>query len=1300
MEIISLRGELDQEEILEENFEILPPTHPSFIHIDETTVLTPGVFNTIENAITRELVITGIELRWDGTDATLSALRRTRDVSKILVIADSVLISEALEWKGADVEIRARDLTFRRSGKISTVPESYATRAMRENRDEFGRPIDENGTLSAMDGRAGQKGGNITLSVGSLDLGDTGVRFDTSGAPGENGETGGLQDFPQITNGPLVKDVKSFALSDLNAAVKNTQNHHADLGKLSVWQTAHGDGEAGFKACWGKVPTGYTVTDMRLSFQYQQFLARHQSVVRKGDNDQFKSANPDIKDVTWSVVDSNSKIFAEMKKFDYPSRPANGENAFPSGVTGKGGDAGSVAVPSDMAPLLTGRFIGVGGASEASEPVEGGAAGTPKNYAMIALVAIQNTISQNGPVGVKANVLVMTGDTRPGKSAEGRAHGPGLDFHEPSEIGQSQWLDPRLLVAVSSYARRAYAAGKRDRAWKLLEPYWVQMQKDATVLRGPEVLAHRMSVENLVQNYRQNLDIYGNPPGWVPRFSVESLLDTYLADRNFSLRFIGMMNQAVSLMNSQEHAQAMLGAMADQTEQTIDQTRNDLFRSYEAYHAASQAIAEVDKTLKAAKITMNNLNIRADSLALTKAKEQSVVNAIFDVSAAVLDAIPVYQPGFSALATITRGVGEFTDDALYGDGDTNGWDVLEKIGGSVATALEDNADGFKDLFDDKLEKKYADKLNPEKDTLKREIDRLKVSIDEQKQVYDGKITDAYRASMSDDELRRMSENDAELLKELLSKANDRDALKKRLSKIDDRLDAAGDDPSMQFLVMTKEKLEATLSDAEDRIAAIEKERQKDYNANKGRLTSAKSHRDKYRGKLEKIEGLTPKLEKMEAEEKIKERKETFANIVDGAARMAKGAAQVGAAISKVSHPPKADSEQVQKLRKSIMNSELKEEFEAAETIVNAAREKMALAVTGLNQCNQSVTLLTAGFTNAIQTSVEISRNRMSLARTLDPDLKASFIAMQQHAEDRMEYYLYLFRRAFMYEFCKVPEESIANLNKVGRQIEDWISDGEAAATQLAEASGDDEAQALVRMDLLQKTKDVDMQTGADMVLKETLANLGQQILKSRLSKGARLTNPITFGVGAHACAELAQHSVAEVGETARLIPDLYKTDSSGQSYFLRNSNLKIAKIEIPPHTSDDTGMVFRKNPDAQSKTLRLLISFGRQMMLWDGKKYVCFRLADGEKPLEYGFNAETFHDLGNGLYSPVFCPDKREPVDKLFKTILKTSTNETSSGYSEIAPSFLSEMTLRFTLGSDLVGEIGNLNLKILAQAN
>eukprot|EP00659_Diplonema_papillatum_P020686 gene20686-31876_t len=1081
----SLLGPDTVTEVLEERFPCVGARDPSLIQISESESLAPGVFNTLEKPVTRHVQVVGVELVWNGSVQTLDSLRLLRDVSRMTVIADRIVIQEALEWKGAQVDVFARHLEFRGKGSISTVPEPFATMAWSEFRDsDNDRPLNEEGEIMAKAGRDGQAGGTITLNVGALVIPEGHTCFITDGAPGEMGEKGGLRPHKPFKDGPATKSVLPVTFDAVKTAVCDTNNTHNDLGKLSVWKTAYGVGEDGFKKCWSKVPAGYTVTDVRLGLQFQQFLARFQStlfVSGKGDVDLVRH------DVTMNAVKRNTEIFDDMQLFKNTVAPSDGEDAYPSGKAGRGGDAGDIHSPSAWLEALKGNVVQQkGGASRTSAEIAGGNPGTPSNYALIAMTCIQTSIGEI----VVPKLHVHTSSRKAGKGCKPVEGAEGNPGSFKADVDTLAWLEPRLLWAVATYARQVCASGHREQAWNILKPYWtVLVSEDAPAL-GPDAAASQQIIRTLVQNYQQNLDLYGNPPGWVPRFSTESYLKTYQVERRFSCQFLAVMDKAVGLMSSMSQGQAMLAIMAEQTEDVIEQIRQDLFASYGRYDEARDELDAAGAVLKTAQKSLKSLEARARELGRIRESDKAVLKAVFDISGAVLEAIPVYQPMLAAVGTIVKGVGEYVVEATDkhdGDEPTDGWEALEEIGKVVGDTLDANADAFKDLFDEHLKEKYKTKLDPETEDLRTQVAQLHGELGNQQREDNETMDDAYSQVMQSPDLSELLNTGKDAAKLLVEGADNRANLQRKIEEHDlliTDLDSFSDGRPLDGLQnelcwrrkhnlrQARAKLNTLLEAAQEEARDLEMEIVDATRA--ATLKAALERKKQLADKQDKLDKLIPKLGKKDAEDKIKKQNKTFSKIVDGTTGIVKGAAEIGASMSKVVRGPAPDGEAVTKAKDKFLGNELKGEYDAVLKVVAEAKAKLASAFTTLQQCNQAIATQASDFAGAVQCSVDISRNRQAFSLGLDVGLKGAFVAMQRQAQDRMAYYLYLFRRAFAYEFCQSAGEAVANLNTLTERIDKWLKNSDAAARRLSKTNIDGDEAAFTLMSVLAEMEGADV----------------------------------------------------------------------------------------------------------------------------------------------------------------------------------------------------------------------------------
>lgn len=121
---------------------------------------------TLEDGSIR-LTVSAVVLNLSTTSP--QAFSDKTNVSEIRIEADKVLISKPVNFPGTNVIIKATELVFIGNGRITTTP-----------------PAAQIGAGFGQDGINGKKGGDLVLDVKKLDLGDAQLRFDLTGAKGQD----------------------------------------------------------------------------------------------------------------------------------------------------------------------------------------------------------------------------------------------------------------------------------------------------------------------------------------------------------------------------------------------------------------------------------------------------------------------------------------------------------------------------------------------------------------------------------------------------------------------------------------------------------------------------------------------------------------------------------------------------------------------------------------------------------------------------------------------------------------------------------------------------------------------------------------------------------------------------------------------------------------------------------------------------------------------------------------------------------------------------------------------------------
>lgn len=1327
---LRLRPDSQNLQVLEESHSYPDVADASLITISELPGLTAEQFNTLEQRTTRELTISGVKLLWKETIPKLNALTLTRDVTKVTLIADEIEIHVPLRWKGAKVEVYARSLVFKDKGCIDTTPEAYSTQAFCEHRDGQGRPLSSatsGAVIQAKNGRVGENGGDITLSISTLNLSGTETeRFICDGSPGEQGETGGLLPFEPRKGGPPNKDCKPIQMDEIIREMRDAGNSTKDINGVSYWR---------YPALKGRSTTKLTeellgkelfaqnqVTDVRLRLIFLLAVARRLNTVYI----------PQKKVRGESIMTGFSNTKLQSKDTSDRWLPSNGENSYPSGMSGKGGDAGTVCVSRTLASVVAKDVVCrlKGGKTPRSLDVDGGPAGTPNPAYYFDLTAVQNSVFVGSLLSdIPCMGFYYSWTTQPGRGSAGSSGGDGDDGDVATTIiGQSGseeeitsygWLEPRLLRTVTSYAKtvlRQAGPDGRKVAFETIEPYWRELGKwEAELEKGGgllplDVQTCKHILDNLVDNLTRNLDIYGNPPGWVPRFSSDSYLQTYLADQKFSYQFCSVMSKALDLMEMAEHAYTLLSVAQDQNERSIAQTQKELLDGYKTFDHARDVFDEVSATLRGVEAELDAIKEKAQSQAELSIQEQAIVKGCFSIASSVLQAIPVYQPALSGVGNILDAVGTVVADQTVGEKPTLASDYVTALGDATKDFLEKNADTLKSKFDQNLKQRYAKSLDPDKTSLDETIAQLKSSIESAQTESDAAGAKAHDEAAKDAELADLLTKSTNIEVELKD-AGDPDALRAQIMECDklflDLKDLPNDDRSLkgelaarkrQNLLAAKAKLNARLADAQiqlTKVKSAEAIKTADAQKTAARITDAEAKKEKLKNNRDKLDDLLPKQQKADAEERINSSNSKLSAALDGAKGLASGVAKLGATISTMMTPPEPDDPAVVKLRDRLLQGDLKIRYDSQMAEVERAKQKFNTALSDMQVSAQRVLTATSNLIEGLNASINIGTNRLATAIAIDPGVKTSFQAMQNQAAERMDYYLYLFRKAYMYEFCEASSDDVANINILVQRIDDWVRD-----TKKIGAGQVGENQAAL-MTAVAKLNDDDLASAGDKALQNTMGDLAKKILERRgRDEGVSLTPPIGVQLDKQRLEELSLQRWTTFDEVAALMPALYQPKVAHEPHtFWDNQQVKVADVAI-----NEDSFIFEAAAKP-SGSFRIIVTFGKEFVLRTldkigDQQYWCFRMVERERPITYGFVVSSFTETADGWTGKI-TPDHKDLMGSLFQTAMKKGIGEVPT-YIEMAPSILTSMSIGLEefVSSTSIKCITQLELELTLQLN
>ena len=1327
--------------LLEEERKAISFYDEGFIEVSEKPGLTPKVaapgpantfmtvarFNTLDDAATREVQISGIELKFDGSSTKLGPFEEKpiTDLTKISLYAHHVIIAKPLNWQGTDVFIYARKLTFRGDGCIegciNTTPQAWLSQAF-SVRQRNGRPIDANGSYlgQGQNGQSGQKAGDVYLFVKELDLGATAgkaiKRFICNGSAGQKGEPGGLKlaEKPDGTpfdpkNAP--KNKKPIELEDVRNAICNPTNSLNVLASLGKWRFPNDSGNytndfyGGLKG--REHFRALSVTDVRLVLMYTEVVFAKRKVFKVHNSELSEST-----DQTWTFFEGG---------LAGRNLPGNGEDAYPSGATGKGGDGGNIYVRADLASTLAASVTSEPGESLPSANVAGGPAGTPATTWYCDLVLYQDDVWNDR--GSKSIPQVRYGEFRanPGKAVPGSAAGPGskgsiksdyVRVGKPVTVGANDWLRPEVLRPVLSFAEQAYRDGFRVQAGELVAPYVGAMATVKTDLLPPELKSCRDMLFNLSRNLlTADLDLYGHPPGWVPHFSAKTYLELYQVDRNFSYKFCYIMTKLLSVMEGVENASQVLEIAAGQSEAVIDRIHKDLGEGYKSFANARNSMDRAMEDYKSVNADLEKIQRLAQNYIEEAEKEKAIAKAVLQGVGSIAKAIPVYKPAFQIAGELLDKAGDAVDqiDPSEPDPGTNVLNFLEGFSKNAAKALGDNADTFKDQFNDTLKQKY--KVDPNKEDLATKISQARRTL----KGIEGDSGDAMKKAnqeMLKDEVVKSAQAKADALlsgyasrnKQLSEEIAGYDALIKSADEKGSESEIAS--KTRQAWVARRLKLSTALAQnalvigrAKAELKEVLKSANRAPEAITTSLKTAETNQKALQTANDKLEELLGTQAEAQAEEKIAGANSKFGAVLDGAQSLLTGMAKVSNSIKRLKNlnDPNAEPDaQIIKLRDQFLkrNSRFHKEYETVmETLAQAEKAK-ASAVRNFQASNDFVLKRTSDLGGALQTRVEVARNRMRLSLAINGSLKASLRDMQRSARERMEYYLYLFRKAYMYEQLVPVPEKMANVNQLIEELDKELQKLDEVKKSSPDKNAPTNLAAAANLAAISKLTEDKFGKLGDMVLTNILADLGRTILDHRSKTGS--TKKLTYS--GLLLSEKAREALKTKGAYAFPGVNILLREASSETD--QSVPLSLEQITAA-HSRVVISSIAMANDDVELECpanftgpVIIEMTFGREFVLrGSDKKYYTFRIAEDEEPISYDFVVTRLKAITSNaptIKMGTVTAAKVEVIDPIFKSIIEKENNVAKPEnapkveYVEMAPSLYTSLTVKVGLNQSV----------------
>ena len=205
------------------------------------------------------------------------------------------------------------------------------------------------------------------------------------------------------------------------------------------------------------------------------------------------------------------------------------------------------------------------------------------------------------------------------------------------------------------FAKDALASGNTGLAREFLIPYLDGLKKWPPEKKDDAMLQLESEASALAEQAIQNVDYFGNPPGWVPMLALESAVTIYKNVLKSSMQEIFtsyyLQKAWQAKISRQEALQSLVGLLTKNTEatkQTLITTRTDVITTIQSL---KQLTVEIEELVTDLKRIEKRLKDKADYLADKKEKQQ-IISAAFKIFGAVAKAIPLPEPYQMAAARL------------------------------------------------------------------------------------------------------------------------------------------------------------------------------------------------------------------------------------------------------------------------------------------------------------------------------------------------------------------------------------------------------------------------------------------------------------------------------------------------------------------------------------------------------------------------------------------------------------------------------------------------------------------------
>lgn len=957
----------------------LPNTESKeFTHITTRGEFCADPFNGTENEILEDVEIAGVRLIWDHLN--FKAYNNRRDLRSLTIYADTVVFRTAYKFPGTKVTIFARELIFEADGCIETTPVALSVPP--------NTPLDENGNppdFLLLPGSDGEPGGDVTLHVGRLTVDGDKKRIISTGGRGQNGEKGGLKPYdPKKGNKNIIPITLDAIKKQIEASGLEKDNYsYPDIPDNVVSARI-------ITYSWFVPPT--------IEAMYLPGTAKRE-VIPLGDG-----LSLPMDDFSWSKA--------------HGVRPGDGEDAYPSGKPGRGGNGGTIRINS---PELSGDVHATcstsGGQPGKSSAVAGGEPGTPKSPVYLNVFVVKKDLTGSGLFHRDPSARSSTLPS--GSRGKAQSEPVSVDGDEGlvdiADGKDRQWLHPLLLEGVVEYARSAYRNGYREEALEVLQPY-SELLADSNTLRI-DLKPMVTTIRTIMSNLNNNLDYFGNNIGWLPRLNASTNFILFESERSNALQLLYYSNRMIEKWDSLKRAGDVANNAATSLALELDATQKALLSAYERLEKAKSNLYEIDMRLGAARQKFQRVYDRAYGIAERHEEAMAIFKGVCKVVGGLAQVVPLGQPYLGLAGDIVAEVGnhDWTDE----DGAFT-WDTVaanfEGFGKNVGEKVDAFRDDNRDLLI-KEQKKAGSK------GLKRKIDDAKGAI----QNMDGEI------AALNEEIEREWES---------VRKTEADRLRSTIKKLESEIAQARQNPDndvdeVQRLEAREMSLKEELSLAyTERLERAKNRLQKELSNKTSELE--KEERRRKQALQEKVEALAKKKEdkksqikdldkkKNEKESKMEDAFDSMNGLGDGIASLGSGISQIFAKVDDAKVSAMLDNFETSVL----FDDELKKDLSDFKATLDEVNEEKSSAVMHLMSIVQRIGTYNDNLSTCLSNYNSVNKQRATFDGVLNITTRQYLKGMNRRAQDRLNAYLYEFVKSFQYEYLQDVSENVYNFKKL------------------------------------------------------------------------------------------------------------------------------------------------------------------------------------------------------------------------------------------------------------------------------